>query len=240
MTDSTTTITLADDILLLLFDPSSGTIAGEGTALSHTLAGAILVDLAFADAIEIDERMSLRGRRIHARGDAPADPLLAEVWHRIAARPTDVQSLILQIGSTLRQPVIDRLVERGILRIESRRMLGIIPTTALVGDDLSRRDSLMAPVRAALVGFPEGDAPGADARDVDARTAALIGLLSASGSLPALHREIPWSGAVYTRGVAFQRGSWGTVETAEAVRRTIVAISTSTIFVAGVLPAVDD
>ncbi len=195
MTGPQTTTALVDDILLLLFSPESHTIAGEGPALSHTLAGAVLIDLAFADRIRIDERLSMRGRRIHAVGDGPDDVLLAQIWARIAAKPTDVQSLILEVGPTLRQPVIDRLVERGILQRESRRMLGFIPTTALVGGDLSRRDALLAPVRAALV----------DGAEVDARTAALVGLLSASGALPALHRDIPWSSAVYTRGAAYQR-----------------------------------
>lgn len=230
MTDAPTTTALVDDILLLLFSPESDTIAGEGTALSHTLAGAVLVDLAFADRIRIDERLSMRGRRIHAIGEAPTDPLLAEVWDDIAAKPTDVQTLILTLGPTLRQPVIDRLVARGILQHESRRVLGFIPARALVDADVSRRDALLAPVRAALV----------EGAEVDARTAALVGLLSASGALPALHRDIPWSSDVYTRGVAYQRGTWGTAETAEAVRRTVAAITTMSLFVGTVLPAIRD
>ena len=80
----------------------------------HTLAGAMLVDLALQGRIDIDERTTLRGREVRTvAGDPPADPLLRDMWDRIARKPVDVHSLILEIGPRLRQPVIDRVVERG-------------------------------------------------------------------------------------------------------------------------------
>ena len=64
----------------------------------------------------------------------------------------------------------------------------------------------------------------------DVRTGALTGLLSASGQLPALDPDIRWSGAVYTRGVAMQKGEWGASAAAEAVARTTAAILTTSLF----------
>jgi hypothetical protein len=58
---------IAEDLLLLLFDPRSGTIAGEGT-LFYTLAGAVLADLAAGGHIEVDEDTTLAGRPAGAGG----------------------------------------------------------------------------------------------------------------------------------------------------------------------------
>jgi hypothetical protein len=212
---------LAEDILLLLFDPRTGTIAGEGNNLFHTLAGAVLVELAFQERIDIDERTTFKGRQVHAAGEAPTDPILREVWERIERKSTDVHSLILEIGPGLRARVIDRVVERGNIGRENRKALGLFNTTALVDGGTSRRADLLAPVRAALV---DGDEP-------DPRTAALAALLAASGGLPALHKDIPWSGDVYTRGRELQRGDWGAAAVGESVQRTMAGLIASNLFV---------
>lgn len=213
---------LAEDVLLLLFDPRTGTIAGEGNNLFHTLAGAVLVELALQGRIDIDERTTLKGRQVHAAaGDPPADPLLRDVWDRIERKPTDVHSLILEIGPGLRARVLDRVTERGHIGREQRRALGLFTTTALVAGGTSRRADLLAPVRAALV----------DGEDPEPRTAALAALLAASGGLPALYKDIPWSGAVYTRGRELQRGDWGAEAVGESVQRTMAGLIASNLFV---------
>ncbi|WP_423463743.1 GOLPH3/VPS74 family protein [Promicromonospora sp. MS192] len=213
---------LAEDVLLLLFDPRSGTIAGEGNNLFHTLAGAVLVELASGGYVDIDARTTLRGREVRVLdGTAPSDPLLRGTWDRIARKPTDVHSLILEIGPRLRQEVIDRVVERGHLGREKRKALGLITTTALVDGGTGRRAELLAPIRAALV----------DGVDPEPRVGALAALLAASGGLPALYKDIPWSGAVYTRGRELQRGDWGAEAVGESVRRTMAALIATNLFV---------
>ncbi|MFD2792349.1 GPP34 family phosphoprotein [Promicromonospora vindobonensis] len=213
---------LAEDLLLLLFDPRSGTIAGEGSSLFHTLAGAVLVDLALQGRIDVDEHATWSGREVRVvADDPPSDPLLRDVWDRVARRPADVHSLVLEVGPPLRARVIDRVVERGHLAREGGRTLGLFTTTALVDGGTSRRANLLAPVRAALV---DGDTP-------EPRTAARAALLAASGGLPALHQDIPWSGAVYTRGRELQRGDWGAEEVGEPVRRTMAGLVASNLFV---------
>lgn len=153
-------ITLVEDVLLLLQDPGSGAIAGDGTTLFHTLAGAALIDLAERGLVEVAERVTWpEGQPVRALGTPPADPLLAPVWDRVRAEPTDIQSLVLHIGPPLRQGVLDRLVERGHLRRERRRLLGLISYSTLVEGDTPRRAGLLAPVRATLVDGAEPDAP---------------------------------------------------------------------------------
>lgn len=215
-----TPVTLAEDLLLLLFDARHGVFHGEGVPLFHVLAGAVLVDLAVQDRVQVAATSSWRGRPVTALGDAPpADDLLRPAWERAARKPVDVQQLITETGPVLRPATVDRLVARGHLRPERRRVLGLLPVTALAAGGTPRRAELVAAVRAVLV---DGTPP-------DPRTASLAGLLSASGSLPALHREIPWSGAVHDRGVALQDADWGAAEAAEAVRRTVVAVLATTV-----------
>jgi hypothetical protein len=227
---------LAEDVLLVLFDPASGTIRSEGTPLLHTLAGAVLTELALDGAVTIDERTSsLRGRLVHAvDGREPADPLLAGTWRRLRKRATDLRSLVLEIGPALRAPMIDRVVERGDLRREPAKFLGFIPTTALVDGGTGRRADLLAEVTPVLL----------SEREPDTHSGALAGLVSASGALPALHRDIPWSGHLYTRGQQLQREEWGAAATGEAVAASAAAVAASVLsnalFVSVVLPSLRD
>lgn len=126
------------------------------------------------------------------------------------------------MGPYLREPLLDRLVERGHVGREKRKALGFIPTTALTDGGTPRRAELLAAVRPVLT----------DGAEPDPRTAVLGALLSASGSLPVLNSDIPWSGAVYTRGKELEQGDWGASAAGEAVLRTTIAIATSSAAIA--------
>ncbi|WP_341947044.1 GPP34 family phosphoprotein [Microbacterium sp. LWH11-1.2] len=214
---------LVEDTLLLLFQPDSGSIAGENI-LFYVLGGAVLGDLALAGRVETEKRAL--STRVQATGEgALPDALLEPAWSFLAPKPRGVQTALAAIGPELRGPVLDRLVARGDLNREEGKTLGIFPTTKLTLGS-GRRDALMGRVRAALV---DGEAP-------DARTAASIALLSASGTLPQFHREILWSGDVYTRGKELERGDWGAAAASSAVTRTMAAIIGNAVVAATVLP----
>jgi hypothetical protein len=216
---------IVEDVLLLLFQPSSGTIAGEGT-LFYVLGGAVLTDLALDERIELDDGSGLTGRRVRAVGSVPpADPLLAQVWHRIAEKPRSAQTLLAEVGPSLRGTVLDRLVEHGHLRREKRKMLGLFTTTALADGGTSRRAEVLQQVRAVLV---DGVPP-------DPRTAALGALLSASGSLPSFDPGIPWSTPVIKRAKALERGDWGADAVEAAVARTVAATAVGALVAIGVI-----
>ncbi|WP_240694919.1 GPP34 family phosphoprotein [Cryobacterium sp. SO1] len=207
--------TLPEALMLLLFDPRNGTIAGEGLPLMYTLGGAVLTELALRKHIELDGKRSVR-----AVGDAPADPLLGGAWDRIPTTARGMRSLVIDIGTRSREPTLNRLVDRGEIRRVPRRFLGLFPTHALEGGDTDTREGLLGPVRAALV----------DGAATDGRTAALIALLSASNSLPAMHADIPWSGSIYTRGKEFERGEWGAKAASDIIVASLVAQVVSTAF----------
>jgi len=207
---------VVEELMLLMFDDSSGAIAGAGT-LYYTLGGAVLVELAQTGCIRVDEQdKGLNGLRVHAvAGEPLPDPLLRAAQEKVAERVRGVQTLLIEIGTGLRETVLDRLVERGLLRRESTRTLGVFRTTVTRAADTRHKEALVERVRAALV----------DGAEPDARTAAVIGLLSASGTLPSLHRVIPWSGAVHQRAKRLEQASWGAEAVNTAVLRTLAAVS---------------
>ncbi|GIG53904.1 GOLPH3/VPS74 family protein [Demequina activiva] len=102
---------------------------------------------------------------------------------------------------------------------QRRRWLGIFPSTALVDGGSGRRDALMEPVRAAFI----------DGVEPQPRVAVLCALLSASGALPTLHRDIPWSGEVHQRGKGFEKGDWGAQGVSHAVAAAAAAVAASAV-----------
>lgn len=219
MTTATAEPLLVEDLMLLLFDPRSGTIAGEGT-LFYPLGGAVLADLALRGLVELDERPSLLGPKAGAVGDVPpTDDLLRDAWLQLHDKAKGVQGLLAAIGPQLRGPVLERLVHAGHVGRRRRKILGLVPMTTLVDGGSARRGELLAAIRPVLV----------EGADPTPRTAVLAALLSASGNLPALHRDISWSGDVYTRGKELERGSWGASAVDQALTRTAVALAAASV-----------
>ncbi|MGW0792991.1 GOLPH3/VPS74 family protein [Streptomyces sp. NPDC002911] len=211
---------IVEDLTLLMIDDKSGAIAGAGT-LYYTQGGAVLVELGRGGHVTVDESdQGLNGLKVHAvAGDPLPDPVLRAAHEKVSERVRGVQTLLIEIGTGLRETVLDRLVERGLLRRQSRKTLGLFRTTSTTAADTRHKEALVENVRSVLV----------DGEEPDARTAALIGLLAASGTLPSLHRSIPWSGKVYTRAKELEQGSWGAEAVNTAVMRTVAAISAGSV-----------
>ncbi|MEV0699576.1 GPP34 family phosphoprotein [Saccharopolyspora sp. NPDC050389] len=209
---------LVEDLMMLLLDDETGIPAAAGT-LHYTLGGAVLAELALRGSVETDGSEGMNGPKILPVGDGPpSDPLLRSAYEKVSERPRRVQTLLLEIGGGLRKPVIDRLLERGLIRLEKKRVLGVFPTTRLPAEDTGHEAELRRKIRAVL---EDGESP-------DTRTGALIALLSSSGALPALRPPIKWSGKVYKRAKEFEKGNWGAEAVSTAVTRTTAAVAAAT------------
>ncbi|SES33560.1 GOLPH3/VPS74 family protein [Lentzea albida] len=202
---------IVEDLALLLMDDESGTPAAAGT-LHYTMGGAVLVELALAGLVEV------RDKKVVAAGTAPDDPLLRSGYEKVAEKPRSVDSLLARIGADVWSRVVDRLVERGLIAREKKRVLGIFRMTTLPATDTRHEEEVRQRIRAVLV---DGETP-------DPRTAALTALLSASGALPALRPKLAWSGDVARRAKELERGNWGAEAVSAAVTRTAAAIAAST------------
>lgn len=209
---------IVEDVLLLMLDDRWGVPAGAGT-LHYTLGGAVMVELALRGLIDSDgTRTWMNNPTVRARDvDPPSDPLLRSVLETVARRPRRIQTLLLEIGTTLRKPVLERLAERGLVRRERRKFLGLIPTTTWPAGDTRHETALRDRIVAVL---EDGD-------DADPRTAAVIAMISASNTLVSLHPRPTWSGPVIRRAKALEHGDWGAAAVGTAVTMAAAAVAAS-------------
>jgi hypothetical protein len=207
---------IVEDVLLLILDDKTGAAAGAGTR-HLTLAGAVLVELALLHRIEPDgDGAWNKGTKIVATGDGPLpDPLLQTTYDAIAARPQDIYTLLATIGHGLSEPVIERLLQRGLLRRDRKRFLGLFPTTSLPATNTGHESALRKRMSLVLE----------DVADADARLAAVIATISASGTLVLLHPRPKWSGQVATRAKEFEHSNWVATALNIAVAGTTAAQS---------------
>jgi len=206
---------IVEDLLLLLMDDDGASVQGAGT-LYYTLGGAVLTELALLGRVEVDDTGILNGPRVTPSGEGPLpDALLQSAYDLIAAKTQRVQSLLVAIGADLLGLLIDRLVDRGLLRRQESRILGVFRSTRWPADDERYEAELRARIRRVL---EDGEIP-------DPRTAATIGLLSASGAMPSLRPPLPWTSATVTRAKELEAGEWGAEAVAAAVTRTAAAIT---------------
>ncbi|MEV5089263.1 GPP34 family phosphoprotein [Streptomyces griseoincarnatus] len=204
--------TLPEDLLLLLFRPEQGVIAGE-TTLFYALAGAVLADLALQGALAAQRTRAASVDVQAVQGKAPSDEILLDAWKYLSDGPRGVQTVLPAIGPTLRQPVLDRLLARGDMRKEKRTVLTFFNTTVLREGHSGRRAGLVKDVRDVLV----------DGKEPTAHTAALAALIWGSGTLHQFDPEIPWNPSVIDRARRLEEGNWGAGATGEAVTRTMTA-----------------
>jgi hypothetical protein len=167
---------IAEDLLLLLTDDSSGRHVIDGNVLDVGLAGAVLLELAMAQTVEITGSGGpVRRGQVVVRAKTPLlEPVLDEALHRIAAagprRPRDLLPLLVK---GLRPVLLARLVERGLLRIQERLVLGIFPARSWPAVDSVHKDRLRAALDEVLM----------TGKDADPHELALVSLLLATGAL---------------------------------------------------------
>lgn len=208
---------IVDDLMLLLLS-EEGRIAGAGT-LHFALGGAVLAELALEGAVVLEEPQS-RWRSAKVIGQkvpAPADPLLAQAFATLSEKDNAVQTALARIGPKLRKAVLERLVERGYVTAETRRVL-LIKTTKYPEVDGSHEAKIRATLLAVLTG----------AATPDDRSAALIALVQASGQLRSVF-PVPKEerNAVEQRAKDIAEGNWGAEGVSAAIKQMQAAIAAS-------------
>lgn len=203
---------LAEDLLLVLFQPDSGIIAGENT-LYYVLAGAVLADLALNESVTTTATRTGAITVKAVEGRAPSDEILRSAWDYASDKPVGVQTMLAAIGPTLRQPLLERLIARGDIREENGKVLGLFKTTTLKDGGSRRRSGLIRGVRNVLV----------DGVEPTPRVAALAALMWGSGTLHQFDPEIPWTSVVIAHAQELEPGNWSAEGATQAVARTTAA-----------------
>jgi hypothetical protein len=163
---------LAEDLLLLVTDDTSGRLSAPAVQVDAVLGGANLVELTLLNKVDLSgEGDQGKPGRIIIRdpspvGDEVLDAALGIVIMRQGSKPSAV---IRPLSKHLRQGLYQRLAASGMIRAGRGRTLGIFPVRTWPAHDARHEEQVRQLVTQALV---QQTAP-------DARTAALIALLHA-------------------------------------------------------------
>lgn len=220
----TQTLTLAEELLLLVLDDTEGTVPLAATqALPYGLAGATLMELTLRGSLASDGK-HLVVVDATPSGDALLDQALATIAG--AKRPRESAHWVRALGTGIkrhREHLEERLVERGILHRQVHRTLGVFPSPRYPMDDPRPEVESRQRIRAAVF----GDSPP------DARTTTLISLAQACRVLDGLftreEREASRGRvAAIVRGEALGKAVQATVA---AINAAVIAAVASTVVV---------
>jgi hypothetical protein len=208
--------TLADDLLLVLLDPASGKPRTAGTKLDYGLAGALLLELALAERIDVVGAKPSKVEVVLV-DDAPLeDDVLADAARRIGRKRRRADRLVPALSKGLRWRLLERAEQRGDVR---RQRLLLRPDRWPAADD-ARARALVARLHDVLL---TGITP-------DPRTAGLVALLAAIDAAPAAV-EAPDRAtrkAVSRRARQIGEGAWAAESVRRAVKAAYDAIAAST------------
>jgi Golgi phosphoprotein 3 (GPP34) len=208
--------TLADDLLLVLLDPASGKPRTPATKLDYGLAGALLLELALSERIDI---VGAKPSKVEVVliNDAPLeDDVLTDAVRRIGDKRRRADRLVPGLAKGLRRRLLKRAEERGDVR---RQRLVLRPDRWPAADD-TRQRALLTRLHDVLL---TGVTP-------DPRTAGLVALLAAIDAAPAAV-EAPDRAtrkAVARRARQLGEGAWAADSVRRAVKAAYDAVAAST------------
>ncbi|MGO1511024.1 MAG: GOLPH3/VPS74 family protein [Actinomycetales bacterium] len=172
---------LAEDLTLLLLDDDSGRFTTHSSRHA-ALGGALLADLALGGWVEIDGPTgAFRREIVRPTGQpAPEHPVLADALTEVAAKDRTAKELVTRLGRAANEPLLQSLVDRGILRRERDKVLGLFPSTTWPTEDVTHERERRATLTTAI------ETGQGSERDV-----ALLSILSA---IDVAHRVLPVEG----------------------------------------------
>lgn len=202
---------IAEDLLLLLLDDDKGTLA-HSDKIQPVLGGALLIELALAERIEVaDKTHSWSTAKVAVIDGAPVDdPLLLAAIDTITEKPRGAQDLVVRLGKGTKEKLLQRLEERGLVHPVKRTVLGLFPRTTWPAADRAHEDAVRNLIQGPLV----------NGTSADARTSALISLLAAIGHAHKVveRGDVP-ARDIKARAKVISEGDWA----AKAVKDAVAA-----------------
>jgi hypothetical protein len=211
------TTLIAEDLLLLMLDDDSGRLEGA-TYLDTGIGGAVLVELAMADLVEVvrGSGMWARAKVVATAAAPPSDPLLAEALEVVRTKERSANDLVTRLGRRRREVLLERLQQRGILEEREDRVLGVIPRRRWPTVDSTHETDVRRRLGDVLV---RGVRP-------DPHTAALVSILSA---LDLAHKLVDREGLsareVRKRARAVADGDWAAKAVKDSIQASQAAIT---------------
>lgn len=206
---------LAEDVLLLLLDDASGKARVDRTRLDLALAGGVLLDLTTLGRVDVaaEGEQVKAGRLVVRDTSTTGDEVLDEGLRRIGAmRPKKAEGALPALAKGLRQNLLDRFVERGIVRADEGRVLGIFPTHSWPAIESDHERQVRAALRDVLV----------VGRTPLPREAALVSLLQAIDQVPKVLGDVGMAARdLRRRAKEISEGGFADV----AVRKAVDAVN---------------
>lgn len=218
---------LAEDLTLLLLDDDSGRPIVDNTSRDRAVTGAVLLDLVSAGRVspagtdDDAKEGTLLVRDSSPTGDAVLDHALA----RLADKPVKPQRAVELLVKGTRDAVLDRLVERGLLRRESSTVLGIFRIKSWPAADQEHEAQVRARIDAVL---RQGESP-------DPHTGGLIALVHAIGALKKVLGED--SPELRSRAKEIANANWASQAVRQAIQTVYAAVTASAAAVAAAAAA---
>ena len=225
-------VLIAEDLLLLLTDDRTGKLLVAANQADIALGGALLIELALAQRIDLaaEDGIVRKGRLLVKDAGPTTDLLLDEALRQVAAKQGKTpKNVAAALAKGVRARLHDRLAERGLLHEETAKILGILPSRRWPSSDTTHEDSVRALLAAALrTGSTD-----------DARTAGLVSLLHA---LRAVTKVVdPARLGIGKREInanakRIADGDWASAAVRTAIDAMLAAIVAATNVSAGVVP----
>ncbi|MCI2426212.1 GPP34 family phosphoprotein [Candidatus Acetothermia bacterium] len=145
-------LNIAEKLLLLALHDEKGTLLSSASAsLLYGLSGAVLLELALSKRLHIDNEILLVSNTTPTGNDI-LDEALRTIIASKKDRSTEDWVKALSTGiKNLKERLLDRLVQEGILRKEERRILWVIPVTRYPMQRSKIKQEIREEIRAALL-----------------------------------------------------------------------------------------
>ncbi len=165
-------LTLPEQLLLLALHDQKGTILSSASiSIEYGLAGAVLTELALRQRAEIrDKKLVLIDTS--STGDEVLDEAITQIKSSAKLRKADywVHKLTGK-KMKIKQAMLERLVKKGILKIDEHRILWLFDSPHYPTRDFSEEKAIREQLRRLVL---RGD-------EADTRTVVLMGLVNACG-----------------------------------------------------------
>jgi hypothetical protein len=208
---------IAEDLLLLLYDDATGKPITGSQGLDYALAGAVLIELTMQRKLDVTTEGKTGRLQVldgAPTGDAILDERLAYVVEKPGKKPKDQLG---KLSKHLRDQLLARLAERGILQADQGKVLGLFPVTRWPAKDARHEQEVRTKLAAVLT---QGLAP-------DERTGALIALLSALNVVPKIVTDAVDKRALKQRAKEIADSDWAADAVKKAVAEMQAAVTTA-------------
>lgn len=206
---------IAEDLLLLLYDDQTGKPITGAPGLDFSLAGAVLIELTLQQKLDITTE-GKAGRLRVLDGAPTGDPILDERLSYVIDKPgKKPKDQIKPLSKHLRNQLLARLAQRGVLEADQGKVLGLFPVTRWPAKDARHEMEVRTQLEGVL---RQGLAP-------DQRTAALIALLSALNVVPKVITDAVDNRALKQRAKEIADSDWAAAAVKKAVAEVQAAVT---------------